>query len=188
MAAKSADRLLALLSGLRYRQIVTLKRTYFIVATFWVLIVVAGLCYILDYRIDICCDHIIIPSCLIISVGSYTKIFCVLSHHTMRLMQKVYTTTADPNALNMARYKKAVYSELWVQLALVGCYSPIGVSGIAIATNNTYPSHLIVTWGVAIVSVYFNSALNPVLYCWRTSEMRQAVKQTISQALCCPLN
>ena len=94
----------------------------------------------------------------------------------------------QPNAINMARYKKAMYSELWVQLALVGCYSPIGVSGIAIATNNTYPSHLIVTWGVAIVSVYFNSALNPVLYCWRTSEMRQAVKQTISQALCCPLN
>ena len=60
------------------------------------------------------------------------------------------------NALNMARYKKAVYSELWVQLALVGCYSPIGVSGIAIASNNTYSSHLIVTWGVAIVSVYFN--------------------------------
>ena len=62
----------------------------------------------------------------------------------------------QPNALNMARYKKAVYSELWVQLALVGCYSPIGVSGIAIASNNTYSSHLIVTWGVAIVSVYFN--------------------------------
>ena len=56
----------------------------------------------------------------------------------------------------MARYKKAVYSELWVQLALVGCYSPIGVSGIAIASNNTYSSHLIVTWRVAIVSVYFN--------------------------------
>ena len=94
----------------------------------------------------------------------------------------------QPNALNIARYKKAVYSELWVQLALVGCYSPIGVSGIAIASNNTYSSHLIVTWGVAIVSVYFNSALNPVLYCWRIREMRQAVKQTISQALCCPLN
>ena len=85
----------------------------------------------------------------------------------------------------MARYKKAMYSGLWVQLALVGV---IGVSGIVIASSNTYSSHLFITWGVALVSVYFNSALNPVLYCWGICEMRQAVKQTISQALCCPLN
>ena len=87
----------------------------------------------------------------------------------------------------MARYKKVVFSALWVQVALVSCYVPIGVSGIVIASSNTYSSNLIVTWGVALVLVYFNSALNPVLYCWRISEMRQAVKQTISQALCCPL-
>ena len=52
MAAISVDKLLALLSEPRYRQIVTLKRTYCMVATFWVLLGVAGLCYILDYRID----------------------------------------------------------------------------------------------------------------------------------------
>ena len=36
MTAISVDRLLALLLGLRYKQIVTLKRTYTIVANFWV--------------------------------------------------------------------------------------------------------------------------------------------------------
>ena len=187
-AAISGDRLLALLSGLRYRQIVTLKRTYFVVATFWVLFVVAVLSYILDYRIDMWYSRIIIPSCIIISVASYTKIFCVLSHHQAQVQGFIQQQQNQPNALNMARYKKAVYSALWVQLALVSCYVPIGVSGIIIASSNTYSSNLIVTWGVALVLVYFNSALNPVLYCWRISEMRQAVKQTISQALCCPLN
>ena len=176
-AAISVDRLLALLSGLRYRQIVTLKRTYCMVATFWVLFVVACLCHILDYRIDI--YRIIIPSCLIISVASYTKIFCVLSHHQAQVQGFIQQQHSEPNALNRARYKRAVYSALWVQA---------GVSGIVIASSNTYSSNLIVTWGVALVLVYFNSALNPVLYCWRISEMRQAVKQTISQALCCPLN
>ena len=38
MTAISVDRLLALLLGLRYKQIVTLKRTYIIVTTFWVLL------------------------------------------------------------------------------------------------------------------------------------------------------
>ena len=36
MTAISVDRLLALLLGLRYRQVVTLKRTYMIVITFWI--------------------------------------------------------------------------------------------------------------------------------------------------------
>ena len=145
-AAISGDRLLALLSGLRYRQIVTLKRTYFMVATFfWVLFVVAVLSYILDYRIDMWYSRIIIPSCLIISVASYTKIFCVLSHHQAQVQGFIQQQHNQPNALNMARYKKAVYSALWVQLALVSCYVPIAVSGIVIASSNTYSSRLIVT-------------------------------------------
>ena len=45
------DRLLALLLGLRYKQIVTLKRTYIIVATIWILSLVSSLCALLDDRI-----------------------------------------------------------------------------------------------------------------------------------------
>ena len=40
--AISVDRLLALLLGIRYRQIVTLKRTCIITATFWILSVASG--------------------------------------------------------------------------------------------------------------------------------------------------
>ena len=46
-------------------------------------------------------------------------------------------------------------------------------------------SHLVVTLGIANTLVYLNSTLNPFLYCWKISEVRQAVKQTIRQALCC---
>ena len=43
MAAMSVDRHLALLLGLRYKQIVTLKRTYVIVVTLWIITVVTTL-------------------------------------------------------------------------------------------------------------------------------------------------
>ena len=51
MTAISVYRLLALLLGLRYKQIVTLKRTYIIVATIWILSLVSSLCALLDDRI-----------------------------------------------------------------------------------------------------------------------------------------
>ena len=48
MAVISVDRLLALLLGLRYKEIVTLKRIYIIIVSFWVLCLVASLSIIFD--------------------------------------------------------------------------------------------------------------------------------------------
>ena len=90
----------------------------------------------------------------------------------------------DANALNMARFRKVVYSALWVQLALVFCYAPINTMTIVTALTKKYSLLLVVTWSVATTLLYFNSTLNPFLYCWKISEVRQAVKQTIKEALC----
>ena len=84
----------------------------------------------------------------------------------------------------MARFREAVYSALWVELALVVCYVPIYVLGIVITHTKKYSLLLVVTWEVAVTLLYFNSTLNPFLYCWKISEVRQAVKQTIREALC----
>ena len=84
----------------------------------------------------------------------------------------------------MARFRKAVYSALWVQLALVVCYAPICTIAIVIAHTKKYSLLLVVTRKVAVTFVYFNSTLNPFLYCWKIGEVRQAVKQTIREALC----
>ena len=75
MAVISVDRLLALLSELRYKEIVTLKRIYIIIASFWVLCLVASLCTIFDQRITALFALILVPLSLLISLASYTKIF-----------------------------------------------------------------------------------------------------------------
>ena len=84
----------------------------------------------------------------------------------------------------MARFREAVYSALWVELALVVCYVPIYVLGIVITRTKKYSLLLVVTWEVAVTLLYFNSTLNPFLYCWKINEVRQAVKHTVRQALC----
>ena len=186
IAAISVDRLLALLLRLRYRQIVTLKRTYIIVVTFWVLSSVAALCYTFDYRISIWYGTIVILLCHVISIVSYTKIFYALSHHHTRIQDHVQQQPSQPNAVNTTQYKKALYSALWVQLALVVCYLPYGLLEILIRQRKTYSSHLVIMRGVTSTVVHFNSTLNPFLYCWKISEVRQAVKQTIRQGFGCP--
>ena len=75
LTAISVDRLLALLLGLRYRQVVTLKRTYLVVIVFCVVSIVAGAMYVWNPLIASWYGNIDMPLCLVISVFSYTVLF-----------------------------------------------------------------------------------------------------------------
>ena len=185
MTAISVDRLLAILLQLKYKQIVTLKRTYIIVVTFWVQSIVAALCYTLDYRVFFWYGLIVVPLCYVTSIVSYTKIFCALSHHRAQIRDYV-TQPSQPNAVNTTQCKKAVYNALWVQLALVVCYLPYALVEIVISRTTTDPSHLVIMRDAASILAFVNSTLNLFLYCWKISEVRQAVKRTIRQAFSRP--
>ena len=186
LTAISVDRLLALLLGIRYRQTVTLKRTCIITASFWILSLAAGSFSISHTRIAVWCKITVIASCSVISIASYTKIFRTLRRHQAEIQDHVQQQPSQTTALNMARYRKAVNSALWVQLALAVCYVPKFIVLLMITYIKTFSSHLVVIVTIANILMDFNSTLNPFLYCWKIKEVRQAVKQTIRQALYFP--
>ena len=183
-AAISVDRLLAMLLGLRYKEIVTLRRTFIILAIVWVTCLVNGLFVLLNYSITFWFSLIGIPFFLLISIAAYTKIFRALRHHQAQIQDHAQQQPSHPNAMNMARYRKAVYSALWVQLALVVCYVPYIAMKIVISLNTKRSANFIIIKRMIIVLLLFNSTLNPLIYCWRISEVRRAVKQTIRHVIC----
>ena len=181
LTAISVDRLLALLLGLGYRQVVTLKRTYVIVITLWVLPAFLSAMWFWNPSIYVLGRIIGIPLCLIISISSYTKIFLTLRHHQNQVQDHVQQPN-QTNQLNIARYKKAVSTAVWLQLTLVACYLPYGVATTLVTSGGRFSS-VTNAWNYAVTLVYFNSSLNPILYCWKIEEVRQAVKNTIRQVL-----
>ena len=183
LTAISVDRLLALLLGLRYRQVVTLKRTYVIVITLWVLSALLSAVWYWSPSITFLYQIIAIPLCLIISIFSYTKIFSTLRHHQNQVHDQ-FQQPNQTNQLNIARYKKAVSTAIWLQLTLVACYLPYGVV-TTLATNGGLSSSVYSAWYyVAVSLVFLNSSLNPILYYWKIEEVRRGVKDTIRQVLC----
>ena len=186
LTAISVDRLLALLLGIRYKQIVTLKRTCITNATFWILSVAAASFSVSHTRISIWYGIVVILSCLVISIASYTKIFRTLKHHQAQVQDHVQQQSSQTTALNMARYRKAVSSALWVQLALAVCYLPKVLVLLVLTFRKTYSSYVVIIDAITTILTYFNSTLNPFLYCWKVREVRQAVKQAIRQTLCFP--
>ena len=123
LTAISVDRLLALLLGLRYKQVVTLKRTYVIVITFWVVCTAVSAMYFWNSLILFIVGIINVSLCAATSTFSYPKIFLTL-HHRQNQVHDQAPQSNQVNALNVVRYRKAVYSALWLQLTLVTCYSP----------------------------------------------------------------
>ena len=184
LTAISIDRVLALLLGLRYRQIVTLKKTYVVMLIFWVCSIVAATMYIVNTLVTSWWANMVTFLCLVTSIFSYTKIFLTLRYNSIQPQEQIsqaQSTQATP--LNMARYRKAASSTLWVQVTLVVCYLPYFVAVVLTPHGELpFPTYLARQFGVTIL--FLNSSLNPLLYCWKIKEVRQAAKETLRQVSC----
>ena len=189
-AAISVDRLLALLLGLRYRHTVTLRRARCLVASLLFVVIPMSFMYSLSsWGIGNSAGFVIIIISLFLSVISHAKIFLKMRQHQAQVRQQhVGHEQARPAngggiPMNIERYKKIVSTIAWVQLALVLCYSPMFIFfGLALATN--WHKKGSIFYVCAATGVYFNSTLNPILFCWKIREVRQAVKTTVKQIRC----
>ena len=180
----SVDRLLALLLGLRYRQVVTLKRTYITVINLWIFSIIGASTVFWNRLITSWGQHIITALCLITTIFAYAKIFFSLRRNQIHVQKHVaQRQPSQAITLNIARYKKAVYSALWVQGTLVACYVPFGIA-VALTPQQGMTLSVYLVRRFTASLLYLNSSLNPLLYCWKIREVRQAVKETLRQLFC----
>ena len=182
------DRLLALLLGLRYRHTVTLRRVHCLVVCFLIANIVFGFIYTLSSR-DFAnsAGFVVIITSLFLSVFSHVKIFLRLRQHQVQVRGHVTHEQANSGgiALDIERYKKIVCTIAWVQLALVFCYFPLFIFLIFTTVTTTDWCKIGSIFHMsALTVVYFNSTLNPILYCWKIREVREAVKTTVKQIRC----
>ena len=115
--------------------------------------------------------------CVCILGLCYTKIFFALRRSQIHVQGQV--KRAIP--LYLARYRKAVHSALWVQLTLVVCYLPFGIVTTFLPKAGEI---FFLVYLIALTLIQLNSSLNPFIYCWKISEVRKAVKDTIRELFC----
>ena len=181
ITAISVDRLLALLLKLRYRQLVTIRKVYAVDIASWIFDIGSAFlwCFSFDVWEVLALTSIVV--CLTTSMYCYTRIFFKLrSQHKVHnnLGEKENQTTR----VATTRYRKTVSSAVWLQLALWFCYLPFILLAPFAHRQflNNRSSALSTALPFTITLVYFNSTLNPILYCWRIKEIRKAVNDTLS--------
>ena len=174
LTAISVDRLLALLLGIRYRQVVTMKRARLLVALSLLMSIVNCVLLYIDLLILLLYSAITWFLLLTLSIYCYARIYLVLRNH----IQAQVTPQEQQNGispLNVSRYKKTVSTALWVFAALIICYIPFGLTLIVNTIISELNGPVGVNYIIGITLVYLNSSLNPVLYCWKMKELRHTV-------------
>ena len=174
--AVSVDRFLAVHLHLRYRSIVTLRRTSFLLGILWIIAALVASTLLWNKNITFFAVVFLIASCLFITFGVYVKIFRVAKNHRRRIHNG--QTQGSRSIENTTHRVRSAVSMFYVCLIHLLCYLPYFIFLILrdMYKINTFTR---LATEFAQTLIFLNSSLNPVIYCWRLREIRAAVKRTI---------
>ena len=183
MAAISVDRFLALRYHMRYRNLVTTKRVVYTIVTLWFSGIVLSCLSFWDPYIYLFTTVIGVAICIVISSYSYVRIYRIVRYHQLQIhaQQDAVQSLNTENNLNMVRSTRIAINTFIFSIVMILCYSPVFIF------SSTYVFSY-KGWKFAPIlvntSVFLNSAINPLLYCWRLRELRTAVQKILLKSLC----
>lgn len=176
----SMDRLLVLLLKSKYSLTVTSTRVKVVVVFFWIFSLAVSTTYLISRPIFFTLSCVVIMLSIFISAYSYFSIFILLRRRQRLKIQDNCRGQINSFQLQRERrYQSTVYSALWFHFVLAICYIPFSVlEALAVVVGTRLP--VFIAGSFTGTLIYLNSMINPLLYCWKIKEVRQAVKQIVS--------
>ncbi|XP_029185866.1 histamine H2 receptor-like [Acropora millepora] len=177
MTGISIDRLIGIYKPLQYPSIVTSSRVTRILVAIWTVAILAASSRFWEKRVLFVsiCSSIFIS--LSISIICHATMYKIMRRHRLQIHSQIQAFD-DRNARNIRiiSLRKSAFNACVFFIVLVICYCPYLVVSIFYVNGKVGELEL----GLLLSStvVFLNSALNPLLYCWRIREIRLAVLRT----------
>ena len=161
IAAIALDRLLAVSLHLRYQELVTPERVEILLTLLWVAAALGASVFIsLPDHNDLVAVVTEVVGFAVTTVA-YLRIYKAVRYH----QNQVRCQIENHRAVETARVKRSALNTLYVYAVFLACYLPILFSSILLLIDNFRISFL-VACNVSGFLVFFNSSLNPFVYCW----------------------
>lgn len=190
ISATAVERFLALKIHLRYRELVTIRRTVLCLLFIWIIASIFAT-WLSTHRPSADTGMVVLVLIFLFNNGTcYWKIFRIIRHHQRQIENQFHVQHqgVQRTGPNIARYRKSVCSLLYVAGFFCLSFFPWVVLGIAIQViNKGYTVEIVLAERILYTITYLNSCFNPLLYCWRIEEIRQAIKEQL-KVICCTLN
>ncbi|KAJ7392464.1 hypothetical protein OS493_012129 [Desmophyllum pertusum] len=179
VTAVSLDRYLALRLHLRYKELITINRAIIVIGIIWVIGAFSGSLWL--YKPEMVKFNVImiIVVCLMAATFSYVQIYRVVSRviqTELTLKCAVEQDNIREQAVNMASFTSYTLSTFLVYCLIIVCYLPYFLCRGCNNLDGTFHSKAF-SYEITAILVFMNSSLNPLVYCWRLQDIRNAVRK-----------
>lgn len=186
ITAISCERFLAVHLHLRYHNIVTRRGIAKVVLSFWLIWILITVLrfFVVNRKIlrIIAVNFLVLTSSIMFI--AYIMIYRLVRRHQMQIQQQCFTRSPDDGrnkTIDMVRYKRSTITMLYILGLFLFCYFPfLCVMIVEIAIGETLQTKAAYLY--TVTSIFINSALNPLIYCWRMMEIRIAIQKIINSA------
>lgn len=171
----ACERYIALFHTFKYNEIITISRlvlfTGFFVAS-WTLFVISRFLGLSTEKYYAAATSFII---LIVSViiFVYIRIYRLARRH-----QSQISVMSSTQSSTIVRESKVTKTTAYIVGAVLICYSPLLISLVAVKFFDDKLFHYYV-FPVTDCMVFCNSALNPLIYCWRNTDLRRCIRRMV---------
>ena len=182
MSAISLDRFLALRYHMTYNSLNTTSRAKFTLIAIWLVnsLLFSGV-HIWYKPEHFYISYGLVGVYIIISTIAYVCIFRITRRHQYEIRAQHQTTevqnTCIQITLNVLVLTRTAVNTFCFYVCTVFCYLPWII--YRLSYNDISFKNARRGWGFAVTLVFANSAINPVLYCWRLRELRLAVSKLL---------
>ena len=184
IAVIGLDRCLAIRLHLRYRQIVTEKRSMVAQGAVWIINGLLCLVWLAGFQVYSTLAAVVVALSLIGTFAVYVKIYQVVKRHKAQIQDQMTVQLSEIEVSHLKRLRKSAVNTLYVFFVFLLCYLPFFV---ATAINNMAKSSntsVVLAYEFSVTLMLSNSSLNPLMYCLRLRDFRTAVKKIFKRIFC----
>ena len=181
LCAVSLDRYLALKLHLRYTAVVTVPRVIGAVVCIWL----GGVAFIvlrffIARRFWMIAASVLLLLAISLIVIFYANVFQIVRRHRRQIQARFQLAEHfhGKSVIEVARHKKSAVTMLYVLGVFILCYLPL-VATITADITHGYTLGVKIAYDFSSTFLFLSSSVNPLLYCWRIREVRQAVSNIL---------
>ena len=177
--ALSVDRFLAVHLHLRYQEIVTPKRVVSILILIWVTSATLSLLGIAKHynSVPLIFQSILLAASLVTIALLQCKIYFVVRRHRYQIRAQQAQGSEENDSSTSAtfeRLKLSIHSAFLTYVLLLICYLPHLFTNFAFIKSKEKIVHR-----YTATLLFFNSCLNPLIYCWKFRHIRPTIRMVL---------
>ena len=186
MTAISVDRFMAVQYPMRYQSAIITRPlvTYATIIVIWIVNVSCSGLYLWHWPTYFGIMAVSLFVCLALSTFSYVKIYLIVRQHLIQIRAQEMAASqviSERQTTNLLRNKTSAMNTFIFYIVMIVCYIPILIS---ICLSSISFKDWREAWHIAETVAFFNSSINPLLYCWRLRDLRAAVMKVSKEFFC----